>query len=200
MGVGKRARMSKRVSILAGLALAMAVTAQVRAEEELVDSQIYKSWAAHGVGTKVVTEGKMSGGPMQMNMEMTSELVEKDAAQVVVEVQTTVTIPGMPAQQPPKQKMVFKAKVPKGQEVMGQLPADHKAELKEIGTEKVEVGGKSYECKVLEFKGTSPTGDASGKVWTHQDIPGHTVKLTMTGTGQGQTMTLDTAVRSFESK
>lgn len=193
--------MNCRMKRIAGITLAAlsVMAAGVRAED-LVDNPVYKSWAAHGIGTKVYTDGTMAMAGMNITMEITTELVEKDAEKVVVETQSKMNMPGMPAQPPQKQKLTFKAKVPKGQEATGTLPPDVKGEVKELGNEKVDAGGKSYDCKVMEFKGTNANVEANGKVWTSPEIPGNTVKMNMTGTGNGQTMTMNLTLKSVEPK
>lgn len=186
----------KRFKLVASLALATLVSAAQA--QEMVENPAYKSWASTGLGTTVVIDGTTVAGTMNMTMEITSVLVEKDAEKVVIETAVKMSMPGMPeAQQPPKQKTTINAKVPKGQEM---LPPDMQGEVKEVGNEKVDVSGKTYDCKVAEFKGNAGGGEVSGKIWNTPDVPGNIAKMTMTGNNNGQAMTMTMTLRSVDKK
>lgn len=192
-----------RTKLIAGLALAM-LACGARAEDaatsttEMVENPAYKSWAATGLGTTVVIEGKTAASGMNMTMEITMVLAEKDAEKVVIETGMKMSMQGMPQpQEMPKQKTTINAKVPKGQE---NLPPDMKGEAKEAGNEKVEVAGKSYDCKVVEFKGGTGEGEVKGKTWNSAEVPGNIVKMTMDGVSNGQPMSVTMDLKSVDKK
>ena len=164
------------------------------AQAELVDNPNYKSWASHGVGTKVsyTQEMKMTG--MNMKHEMTQTLLEVTPEQAVVEVSMIMDMGGQKHEQ--KSKMNIKSKVEAGQEYM---PPNTKGTVKEVGKETVAVDGKSYECKVLEMTSDSEQAKMTGKTWVCEKVPGNLVKNEMTITSP-QEMTTSLTISKIEAK
>ena len=201
MMMRKNPSIAAAMCVLACVALLSTPAAGQAADEELVDNPAYQSWQKHKPGTLVVYDMITAMGAFNMNMEMTQTLAEIDPEKAVVEVTTKMNMPGAPpGANPPNQKQTIKAKVPKKEAEMGKLPPGTTGEIKEAGTESVEVAGKSYECKVIEFKGKNDHGEQTGKVWNTTDIPGGVAKLNSEGQAGGQAMTIKMTVKSIETK
>ena len=161
------------VAALLGLSL---VGAQVaRAAEEQVENPAYKSWKAQKPGTTVTLENSTAVAGQTFKTEITQKLLELTPEAATVERTMKINIPGAPAR--PPQKETIPAKVDKSKATPGQLPPGAKGEIKDKGTEKVTVAGKSYTCKVHEFSGESNGIKTTGKMWTSEEIPGGLAKL-----------------------
>jgi hypothetical protein len=134
-------------------------------------------------------------------MEMTQTLAEIDEKQAVVEVQTKMNIPGAPPGAGAQtRRQTIKAKVSKSEADKSKLPPGMTGEVKELGNEKVEVAGKSYECKVMEFSGKNEMGEMKGKLWGTQEIPGAVAKMESEGQAGGQAMKVTMTIKSIEEK
>jgi hypothetical protein len=161
--------------------LALAFSSSLHAAE-MVDNPQYVSWAKHKPGSKVTMKQDMAMGPMNMSGTASQTLIEVTPDKAVVEYATTMDVGGQ--KQESKNKQEIPAKVEKGKEF---APTNGKGTAKEIGTEKVEVAGKSYDCKVIEITGGDDHGKASGKMWHTLEIPGAAAKMEvkMEGPQQG---------------
>ena len=158
----------------------MSLATSTRAAD-LVDNPTYQSWASHKPGTTVHLQQQMNVGGMSMNHEITETLKEVTPDKATIEYAIVMDIGGQKHEQ--KNTQSIPAKIEKGQE---QMPPNMKGTVKDAGSEKVEAGGKSYDCKVLEFTGESPHGKSSGKMWRSDDIPGDLVKMEMKIEGKMQ--------------
>ena len=168
--------MRNLLSLLAALTCYTALAGTVCAEQ--IDSPDYQSWAKHKPGTSVTykstTEVKMPlGSPIPtQNIESTITYTLKEVREdaVVVEAKIeggtnrTINIP---------------AKVDKDTEGTRQ---NTKGEVKDVktGSEKVDVGGKSYDAKTHEMTVVT-TGtqrmETHIKSWQVADVPGMMVKM-----------------------
>jgi hypothetical protein len=185
------------VAILA-VCLLTPVSRAAAADEELVDNPAYKSWSEHKVGSAVTYQSNTVIGAQTIKTEISQKLVELTPAKAVVEVSVKIDIPG--AQAPPAQKTELAAKVKKSEATVGKLPEGMKGEMKEKGTEKIDVGGKSYTCKVVEFSGEQNGVKTQGKSWTSDQIPGTLVKMETTANVGGQDMKTTMAVTKIDKK
>src|SRR5688572_17669390 len=183
-------------SILALIALLLAPSL-ARAEQEMVDNPAYASWANCKPGSKDNTEMVMDMGGQKMTMTIARELLKVEKDHVVIEATTNMSVPGVPAGQGQKQKMKIAAKVPKGQE---ELPEGSTGTFKVVGNEAVDVAGKSYDCKVVEFEGTTEGMKSKGKLWNSAAMPGAMVKMDMTSNTPGGASTMLMRVVSVETK
>jgi hypothetical protein len=169
-----------------------------RAADELVDNPAYKSWSKHKVGSTVELQSSTDAGGQTFKTAMTQKLVELTPEKAVVEMSIKIDIPGATA--PPAQKQSFAAKVKKEDATVGKLPQGMKGEVKDKGSEKVSVAGKSYNCKVYEFTGEQNGVKSTGKTWTSEEIPGTLVKMESTTNVGGQDMKTSMAVSKVETK
>ena len=178
-------------------ALLLAPAAARGAEGEMVENPAYTSWAKYKPGTKIDTDMTMDAGGQQMTMKIARELLKVENDHVLIEATTTMSIPGVPAGQGQKQKMKIAAKVAKGQE---QMPEGATGTVKPLGNEKVEVAGKTYDCRVVEFEGTSQGMKSAGKIWNSDEMPGAMVKMDMTSQSPSGPSTMAMRVVSVETK
>ena len=184
--------------LAAALTCGLLVSAGRAADEELVENPAYKSWSGHKAGSAVTYQSTTNVGAQNIKTEITQKLVEHTPEKAVVEVSVKIDIPG--AQAPPAQKQELKAKVKKSEATVGKLPEGMKGQVKEKGTEKVELAGKSYTCKVYEFTGEQNGVKTSGKSWTSEQIPGTLAKMETTANVGGQDMKTTMAVTKIEKK
>jgi hypothetical protein len=167
------------------------------ARAEMVDNPQYLSWKQHNPGTAVVMEMTTSAMGQTMTMELTRKLIEIDESGATVE--STMKMPQMP-QQPPPQKEKILPQVPREQAEMTALPPGTKGEIKQLGNEKIEVAGKTYDCKVHEFTGEQQGQKISGKFWTTTEIPGLLAKMQATSAGAQGGGDVTMTVKSVEKK
>ncbi|HVX83925.1 MAG TPA: hypothetical protein VH253_03840 [Phycisphaerae bacterium] len=154
---------------------------------DMVDNPAYQSWAKCKEGTTVTTKSSTEttvqgmADPMKTEATMTMKLVSITPDEVTVE--TTMSMGGsaMPATQ---QKIP--AKLEKGKE-NGPM-SDQMKDVKE-GTDKVTVGGKTYDAKTREYTMEQNGMKSAVKVWTSDDVPGGMVKMESTVTGAANSKT-----------
>jgi hypothetical protein len=180
------------------LGVCLLTSASRAADEEMVDNPQYKSWARHKVGSSVTHEMTSSVGGQNFKSTITNKLAELTPEKAVLEVATKLDIAGVPPQ--PAQKIEVAAKVKKSEAAAGQMPPGVKGEVKDKGTEKVSVGGKSYTCKVQEFTGESQGVKMKGKTWSSDEVPGTLVKMESTANASGQDMKSSMALTKVEVK
>lgn len=162
---------------------------------EMVANPAYTSWAKHKVGTKVLMAQTMNAAGMDMKHEVTQTLLEVTPEKAVVELNIKMNIAGQVREQ--KRNLDVAAKVEKGKEY---APPGVKGTVKEAGNEKIDVAGKSYDCKVIEFAGEGAQGKSTGKMWRNDEIPGTLVKLDMSFEGQQMKGTMVQTVTGVEEK
>jgi hypothetical protein len=183
--------------IAATLLLMLFVAPTRAADAEMIDNPEYTAWAKHKPGTNVAAEMKMNAGGQQMTMQLTQTLLKVEPDHALVEMSTTMNFPGAPAGQARKEQTKIPAKVAKDRAF---LPDGFVGTSKEIGTEKIEAAGKSYECKIVEFTGKHEGMDSSGKNWVTQDVPGGLVKTEMKATTPAGPSTMTTTLTAVNVK
>jgi hypothetical protein len=175
-----RLRLSVRVSLAVVVAL-LVTTSSARAEE--VDNPRYTRWASSEIGSTATYSGEVVMGPNKVPLKSVYKLAEKTPAQVVIEITMTMTMGGADREMP-AQKVTIAAK-------------SEKADVKELGKEEIEAGGKKYACTIYELSNAIPQmKDAKLKAWINDEIPGGIAKMEMTAPDNTMTMTL----KSFEKK
>lgn len=185
--------MSRLSTCLAVATVMLLASLPVRAAE-MIDNPQYISWSKHKPGTNVKLKQEIVAGPMTMTQEVTETLVEVTPEKAVVEMAMVMDFGGQ--KQEHKQKRDVAAKVEKGKE---NLPPDFSGSMKEVGSEKVEVAGKSYDCKVIEFTGEAQGNKATGKSWHSTEIPGGVAKTDMKMEGD-MAGTMKRTVTAIETK
>jgi hypothetical protein len=172
--------MHRIVLCFALLAIAFS-SSLIRATEaaEMVDNPQYTSWAKCKPGTKITISQDLVFGAVHMSNSAAQRLIDVTPEKVVFHVVKTFNRDGQTDEK--EEKVEVPAKVEKGQE---NLPANVTGTTKEIGSEKVEIAGKTYECKVVEFsgelvQGQSVSGKVSGKMWETPEIPGGLARMEM---------------------
>lgn len=152
-------------------------TSPTTVPEEIVENPLYLAWAKHKPGTQVEMELRTDAAGQEMTTDLTQRLIEVTPEQVVVETEALIHVPGVAnPPQPQKQKKTFAPRVPKSEAIKSLLPPGAEGEMKELGTETMQIAGKSYETHVSEF-GKTGGATPSGKQWRSPDMPGGLVKL-----------------------
>lgn len=146
---------------------------------EQVDNPLYASWAKHQLGTSVTYSVELSAGGMQLKNEVTNTLLEVTPEHVIIE-SKMITDQDGGKQEIDAGTTRLPAKV---DESAVNLPPEMDGEGRVTGNATLEVAGESFNCEVVEFKGSKMSDQASGTMHRCLDIPGGLVKLEATGKG-----------------
>jgi hypothetical protein len=182
--------MTKNRHLIGGLLATLLTVSVARAEQ--IDNPAYKGWAKCKPGSTVTLKSDIAAQGMTMSTETINTLKELTADKAVVDSATTMDMGGM--KQTGNHSQDVPAKVEKGQQTFA---PDMKGDYKDVGNESVEVAGKKYDCKVMEFTGTGRGGvTMTGKIWSTEQIPGGVAKMEMNAMGGVVKM----VVTAFEAK
>ena len=166
--------------------------------DELVDNPRYQDWAKYKPGTFIRTV-TVTGGNRKMNIFRTSTLKEVTPEKVVLEMKSSMEMPGMP----PKETAVVvveAAKIEKSK--LGDETVDIEQILKHPnfklinkGSEDLNMGGKTCKCNWYEVEVEQQGRKLARKYWLCNDVPDKLVK-TEFELGEG---TSSTALVAFEA-
>jgi len=187
---------------LVALVLGLMVTCALASAQDLVDNPQYVSWAKQKPGSAVTYSMNNSAGGQQMTGTVVHKLVEVTADQVTVEMTTNMQVNGQSHAGPPM-KATYKAKVPAADADQSKLPQNVKGTAKEVGNEKVDAAGKSFDCKVIEYEGTMgapPHPPIKGKIWRSAEVPGGVVKMQSEMQQGAMTMKVGMILQSMDLK
>jgi len=148
------------------------------ARAEMIDNPTYKAWAAQKVGTSVKMRMLSEAAGNKTKMETTTTLTELTPDKAVVEAKTTMEVSGQKMDLP-AQKQEIPAKIDNA----GKGTTGPKPDVKE-SEETVDVGGKSYKCKVTESTSEAGGNKTTAKVWMCPEVPGGMVKMVSNTDGQ----------------
>jgi hypothetical protein len=143
-------------------------------------------WAKFPIGTEAVREKVVTNANGSITVTTTQRLIRKDAQEVVVEQQSTVSRPDGKTEEP-SQEFVFPATFrlpPNLKEEQFALPS-FKAKL--TGTEAVKIGDASYNADVYEWQEANETGPMTVKLWRDHSVPGQTLREELKIVSNGQT-------------
>lgn len=167
----------------------------VAADDDMVDSAIYQSWNRHEIETSVTRNTKMNIGGTIVTTKQVSKLAVKDSNAVSIDEVITLNVMGKEQKQ--RSERYVSARVKKGREDM---PESFNGTMTNTGMATLKIEGKAYECRVMEFTGTTPQGKATGTFWMNDDVPGLVVKAhLMTTSAQGD-VDVEIMLESFELK
>ncbi|HEV2295086.1 MAG TPA: hypothetical protein VGR35_14620 [Tepidisphaeraceae bacterium] len=157
-----------------------APAAPTTAPEPMVDNPHYLAWSKYKPGTQVDLDMKVRAGGQQFTTNVTLTLEEVTPERAVVESVSKMHVPGLLAQEQ-KQVHTFSAKVPKSEAEQADLPPGSTGEVKDLGTETIQVAGKRYDAKVIEFTGSAGGNVTQGKMWRSDEVPGGLLKMESSG-------------------
>lgn len=187
-------RTSISILVVAGVLCGVSASPGYAQQE---DNPLYKHWAQFEPGSYAVVKMITDAAGNKTEMTTTQTLKECTPEKAVIEVKTVMMMSGQKIEQPPTD-MEIAAKIPK-QDVKGEAPEkDPNTEVKE-GTEEIEIAGKKIKAKWTETKSKQGEMVTTMKVWTSEDVPGQTVKMTSTTTGPIEMKTESELVK-FEAK
>lgn len=154
---------------------AVAVCTSILAAD-LVDNPRYQSWAKYKPGTLVKMDMVTAAGGQDMKSTITTTLKEVTPEKVVLEMKTSMTIPGMADPMDNVMSMTEPAKIEK--EKIKPTNPEQMPNCKVIGkgTEAVKIGDKSYKCDWYEVEMEQQGMKISTKFWTCNDLPDKMVK------------------------
>ena len=146
-------------------------------------NEVIKHWLKFKPGSSVTMGATMAMGGMSIQTEMKNTLISVDGDKITLQTVSTTIFNGQRRENPP-QTQVIDANTDQGT-------------WDEVGKEKIEAGGKTYDCRVVEGKMTAPPSrggpgapntpptTTKAKIWVNDDIPGGAVQMKVTTGMQG---------------
>jgi hypothetical protein len=143
-----------------------------------VENPEYKHWSKFKAGAFAKTRMEMDSAGMKIVTTSTTTLKSIDKDKAVVASESETEMMGNKTKSPLPDREV-PAKVKKVE------PARHEGPKPEEGDETIEAAGKKWKCHWV--KTTSEVGGTKSTttIWTCDDVPGYTVKMTMDGAAKG---------------
>jgi len=165
----------KTVKSCAVAMAAVAVCTSIFAAD-LVDNPRYQAWAKYKAGTNVKMDMVTAAGGQNMKSVMTTTLKEVTPEKIVIEMKTSMTVPGMAAPMDNVMTMTEPAKIEK--EKIKPTDPEKMPNCKVLGkgTEDVKIGGKTYKCDWYEVEVETQGMKVTSKMWSCNDLPDKMVK------------------------
>ena len=142
---------------------------------DLVDNPRYQDWSKYKPGTLVKMDVTTAAGGQNIKTAMTTTLKEVTPEKVVLEMKTSMTIPGM-APQENVQSVIEPAKIEKAK--IKPVNPEQMPNCKVInkGAEDLKIGDKTYKCNWYEMEMTQQGMKIKSKCWTCDDVLDKMVK------------------------
>ena len=156
----------------AAVALAILGLATV-CQADVDKDAVLKCWQKFKPGSSATMVANIGAGGYSMQMSKKESLVEVSSDKVVIETTVSMNMGGTPRSNPPVRRTISPG-------------SERHDEMKEVGHEKVEAAGKTWDCDVLEgsamlpARGGPPTA-SKARIWINTDVPGGVVKIAVTG-------------------
>jgi hypothetical protein len=162
-------RMTTAAAVLVILGLAAAVCQADTAKNPLV-----RNWAKFKKGSSATLAATISAGNFSVQMEKTDKLVDVTGDKITIETTVSTNVGGQQRSNPPTTHTID-SNIEKG-------------DWTEVGHEKIEAAGKTFDCTVVEGKSTAPTrggapSDAKARMWYSDDVPGGMVQMKVNANG-----------------
>lgn len=163
--------------------LALGLIFAATASAEMVDNPDYLHWSQFKPGSSSTLAGKTTMGEGEQQMVIDSrrgaKLISIDDKEAVVEQSIITEVPGfnMP---PMVTKIIIPAKVEAGNE-RDMLNPETKLDS---GEETLEIDGKRYQAKWVEYRMTEQGVSMIAKSWYADEVPGRQIKMIATGDGE----------------
>jgi hypothetical protein len=166
---------SKMLKACAAAIAAVAVCTSILAAD-LVDNPRYQAWARYKAGTNVKMDMATAAGGQNMKSVVTTTLKEVTPEKLVLEMKTTMTVPGMAEPMDNVMTMTEPAKIEK--EKIKPTNPEQMPNCKVLGkgTEDVKIGDKTYKCEWYEVEVEQQGMKISSKYWTCKDLPDKMIK------------------------
>ncbi len=168
------------LSLIAVCCSILALSPVARADDQQVDNPLFQIWSKYNVGSSETFDTNINTGSMQMQFEAQHVLAEKAADHVTVTITQTMQMMGQA--HTTTRSQTYQAKIDAGN-------------AQQVGEEKVDAAGKTWDCKVWELKSVEKQGDTV-KVWSNDQVPGGMIKMEAT-LPQG---TVQSLLKSYEIK
>jgi hypothetical protein len=153
-----------------------------------VEHPLYRSWAAHPVGTEVVMRSVTESKGRRIESTSVTRLVRVEPDRVVIESRTAQ---GAPGQNTPEgaQEYEYRRMFPLMPGVKKEDVGRPKGLSKD--EESLEIAGKTYRTRSYESKGTTEAGPSLSRSWISDQVPGQLVKSVTTVPAASTTTTLE---------
>ncbi len=143
---------------------------------DLVDNPRYQAWAKYKVGTNVKMDMASAAGGQNVKSVMTTTLKELTPEKAVIEMKTSMTMPGMAAPVDNVMAITEPAKI----EPSKIKPTDPEkmpnCKVLGKGTENLVIGGKTYKCNWFEVEAEQQGMKFTSKYWMCDELPDRMVK------------------------
>jgi len=155
------------------LAIAIVGLAASVSHADVDKDAVLKCWQKFKPGSSATMVANIGAGGYSMQMSKKEALVEVSSDKVVIETTISMNMGGTPRSNPPSRRTISPG-------------SERHDEMKEVGHEKVEAAGKTWDCDVLEgsamlpARGGTPTA-SKARIWINTDVPGGVVKIAVTG-------------------
>ncbi len=165
----------KMVKSCAVAIAAVAVCTSIIAAD-LVDNPRYQAWAKYKAGTTVKMDMTTVAGGQNVKSVMTTTLKEVTPEKAVIEMKTSMTMPGMAAPIDNAMTMTEPAKIEK--EKIKPTDPEKMPNCKVLGkgTEDVNIGARTYKCNWFEVEVEQQGMKVTSKYWMCNDLPDKMVK------------------------
>jgi hypothetical protein len=142
---------------------------------DLVDNPRYQEWSKYKPGTLVTMDVTTVAGGQNMKSAMTTTLKEVTPEKVVIEMKTSMTVPGM-APMDNVMSMTEPAKIEKAKVKPTNPEQMPNCKVIRKGKEDVKIGDKTYKCDWYEVEMDQQGMKITSKWWTCNDLPDKMVK------------------------
>ncbi len=143
---------------------------------DLVDNPRYQAWAKYKAGTNVKMNMDTAAGGQNMKSVMTTTLKEVTPEKAVIEMKTTMTVPGMAAPMDNVMTMTEPAKIESAKIKPTDPEKMPNCKVLGKGTEALVIGGKTYKCSWYEVEVETQGMKVTSKMWTCDELPDKMVK------------------------
>ncbi len=168
--------MSSLARIVVGGVGLVGVLASVGHAEDKVENPLYKNWAQFKPGSYAKLKQITEAVGTTAETVFTYTLKEVTAEKIVVEKKTVAILDGKEKERPPT-LLTYPAKITK-EEAEKQKPRGIFAE----GQEEIEIAGQKIKTTWVEAEVKKDDRVSRGKLWTSENVPGRTVKMTSSRT------------------
>ncbi len=156
---------------------------------EMVDNPRYLDWSKYKPGTFIKMQSTTVAGGQNIKSTITTTLKEVTADKLMLEMKTSMAIPGIPAQET-STMMTEPSKIEKAK-IKPTTPEEMpNCKILNKGTEDLKIGDKTYKCNWYEMETEQQGMKMTSKYWTCNDVLGKAVKMEAKMTGTDTSMVL----------
>jgi hypothetical protein len=162
-------RLTRAAVVMVILGLAATV-----AQADTAKNQVIKHWEKFKPGSSATLAATITAGNFSVQMEKKDALIEVTSDKVTIETTVSTNMGGQQRSNPPTRQTVG--------------ITSNQGDWTEVGHEKIEAAGKTFDCTVVEGKSMAPSRggpptEGNAKMWISDEVPGGIVQLKVNGAG-----------------